>query len=143
MKIDSKRVMEYGPGLLPLRVIDAPDNLDFSEGKELGKALADPILRKSYAGGVDHYFELSHQDEDFLILKKNGIIMKVKTDFPGLQIYGNNYPSGFKMQGDQGIDSLFGALAIEPMGDILSVLYQPSEEDSFKEGYIEYGFYRG
>jgi aldose 1-epimerase len=81
LRVPSDEFIETDHELVPTgRIISLPDNIDFNCSKSLKNICSH--------GGLDHYFILNNQNEKVdLFSVESGIRMKLKTNYPGLQIY--------------------------------------------------------
>lgn len=102
--------------LIPIGDEDVTPALDFRKGKKLFKDIDDPDLLEGKAKGYDHHFIFDDGSLPNAILKGKEFQMEVESDFPGLQIYSDNYPGGSFLEVEGEIRR---GLAIEPQESFL------------------------
>ena len=123
--------------LIPVSKEPIFKELIFNRFKKLGKSLHSKKIEKGKANGYDHYFYFDEPTKKPQVFLKSGTyLLKIKTDFEGVQIYTDNYPDGIKWINTNRERNR--SIAIEPMDNYLhrKVLY-PKEKYS---RYIEYEF---
>lgn len=107
LQVDASRFLEHDAAGLPTgRSIGvAGTAFDFRAAKPIGQDLAsgDPNL----CGGYDHNFILASENAAALACAQTGILMRVATDLPGMQVYTANalLPRRGKRGGTMGVHS--------------------------------------
>ena len=123
--------------LLPISKEPIIRELKFNSYKNITKHLHSKNIEKGKANGYDHYFyfdEISKKPQVYL--KGQEVVLKIKTDFEGVQIYSDNYEDAYSWIGVTG--SRNRSSAIEPMDDYLNrKVLEPNTKYS---RYIEYKF---
>ena len=123
--------------LLPVAKEEVFRELNFSKFKPLTKYLHSKKIEKGKANGYDHFFyfdEISKKPQVFL--KGNDVLLKIKTDFQGVQIYSDNYEDQIDWVGVS--NGKNRSIAIEPMDDYLN--RKVLEVGEKYQKYIEYQF---
>ena len=121
--------------LLPISKEPIPKELNFNRFKPITRYLHSNKIEVGKANGYDHYFyfdEISKKPQIFL--KGNNVLLKIKTDFEGVQIYSDNYEDDIDWIGMTGNKNR--SIAIEPMDDYLNRKVLNVNEKY--ERYIEY-----
>lgn len=121
--------------------------MDFTNGHAIGLYINDPYLQNHTSFGYDHFFVKTNENEPFaasLYNKDLDIRLTVKTSYPAIVVYTDNYPTKMKYEG---VDSekKYQAIALEcqyipngiNMDGVNKALLKPEEE--FHE-YISYSF---
>lgn len=133
----SKYLLASKDELLPISKEPVTKELNFNRYKPITKYLHSKKVEVGKANGYDHYFyfdEITNKPQ--VLLKGNEVLLKIKTDFQGVQIYSDNYEDDLKWLGVKG--SKNRAIAIEPMDDYLNrKVLEPNTKYSH---YIEYKF---
>lgn len=111
--------------------------LNFTRFKAIAKYLHSKKIEKGKSNGYDHYLffdEPSKKPQVFL--RSENYLLKIKTDFEGVQTYTDNYPDGIKWVNVEGKRNR--SIALEPMDNYLNrAVLRPNEKYS---RYIEYIF---
>lgn len=93
----SSKVASFDDGLIILDMIPTPSYLDYSTPTPLGKNIRHPILMNHRSGGMDHVFAFDGINKNLpsatLYDPYTKRKMSVYTNFPGIIIYCDNYPS--------------------------------------------------
>ena len=100
--------------LLPISKEPIIKELNFSRFKPITRYLHSKKIETGKANGYDHYFyfdELSKKPQVFL--KSKDLMLRIKTDFQGVQIYSDNYHDDIEWIGVTGNKNR--SIAIEPM----------------------------
>lgn len=123
--------------LIPISKEPVFKELDFNRFKPIRRYLHSKKIEFCKANGYDHFFyfdEISKKPQVFL--KGSDVLLKIRTDFEGVQIYSDNYEDEIDWIGVSGIKNR--AIAIEPMDDYLNrkILYKGEKYTR----YIEYHF---
>ena len=123
--------------LLPVSKEEVTRELNFNRFKPITKYLHSKKIEKGKANGYDHFFyfdEISKKPQVFL--KGNDVLLKIKTDFQGVQVYSDNYEDKIEWVGvGEGKNR---SIAIEPMDDYLNRKVLNPEDKYIR--YIEYIF---
>ena len=123
--------------LVPLGKEPVFRELNFKNYKPITQYLHSKKIEKGKANGYDHLFyfdEISKKPQVFL--KGENVVLKIKTDFEGVQIYSDNYPDDINWLNVKGNKNR--AIAIEPMDDYLN--RKVLEPNSKYSRYIQYKF---
>ena len=116
LKFKSKSFVEPNKeNLLPERKRDILPCLDFNNEKPVIKDIDDPYLMESKTKGYDHYFIFDKEKKIRLLSPR--YVLEIETDFPGAQIYTDNYEDGVMMQNTERLDRR--GIAIEPQDNPL------------------------
>lgn len=105
--------------LLPLSKEPITKELNFNRYKPITRYLHSKKIEVGKANGYDHYFyfdEISKKTHIFL--KGSNVLLKVNTDFEGVQIYSDNYEDEVDWIDATGNKNR--SIAIEPMDDYLN-----------------------
>ncbi len=101
LQIFAERITANGPGCLPtgeLRKVEGTP-FDFRKEKEIGAEIDADDEQLKLAGGYDVNYVLSGEKAAILTGDRSGIIMTVRTDMPGMQLYTANWLSERKGKG--------------------------------------------
>ena len=123
--------------LLPISKEPVTKELNFARYKPITKYLHSKKIEVGKANGYDHFFyfdEISKKPQ--VCLKCKDVVLKIKTDFEGVQIYSDNYEDDYEWLDVKGNKNR--SIAIEPMDDYLH--RKVLEPDSKYLRYIEYKF---
>lgn len=115
LQIRSKKYIHPdSKNLLPLEIRDCNEIMDFSKLKSIYKNINDPYLQNSKTKGYDHYYYFEDVDRDIsqIKLQSKEYILNVLTDYPGAQIYTDNYKN--EEQFRQTNETMNRGIAIEP-----------------------------
>lgn len=115
LEIKAHKYLHPNPNdLLPLDVKDVDEIMDFSSLREINKYIDNPYLMNSKTKGYDHYYYFDEIDPSKIQLSliSPKYKMDVYTDYPGTQIYSDNYET--IEQFNQTENKIRRALAIEP-----------------------------
>lgn len=96
-------------------VVDTP--FDFNETTSIGKRISVDDLQLQRAGGYDHNYILRDQLDKLAAIAKgdrSGIVMKLYTDKPGLQLYTTNGLSGKNLLSNGEYDLPRSSFCLEP-----------------------------
>ena len=116
LKIQANKFIETDKDtLLPLSIKPIIDCLDFNEEKALIKNITNPYLANHRSKGYDHCLILNNKKE--IILKSPSYSLEIKSDFPCVQIYSDNYIDDVITKGS--LCSIRRAIAIEPEDNLL------------------------
>ena len=138
LKIESSNyLLSSKEELLPISKEPIFKELNFNRYKPIIRYLHSKKIETGKANGYDHYFYfdgLSKKPPVFL--KGKDAMLKIKTDFQGVQIYSDNYEDDIEWIGVTG--SRNRSIALEPMDDYLNrkILHK---DEKYKR-YIEYQF---
>lgn len=119
--------------LLPLSIKPIIACLDFNKEKPIIKDINDPYLTNHKSKGYDHCF-LLHRSQ--VILKSLKYSLIIKSNYPCLQIYSDNYPDDVLVKNSK--QSIRRAIAIEPEDNLLEKTLV-TEDDLYRR-YISYTF---
>ena len=114
LKINSNKFLEVDPTtLLAKKKRDILPCLDFQNYKNLVLDFDNSVLLNSRTNGYDHYFYFKKVNarQPQLSLRSPSIQLDIVTDYPGVQIYSDNY-ADYKARGTY--KETRRALAIEP-----------------------------
>ncbi len=124
--LDSERYVAMNEQLVGYSVLAVNRTLDFSVPKKVGKDLNNSVLVDHTWKGYDHTYVRSQKDrllnlkvfEDdhpFAVLydEKSGREMSVYTDYPCLNVYSDNYPSG-KLLANGKEEKKYQGICLEP-----------------------------
>lgn len=129
LRINAKEFLEVNPAnLLAIQKMPCLSCLDFQHYKKITKDIGEEYLMNSRTKGYDHYFYFENVDSSIsqLSLKSDTIQMDVITDYPGVQIYSDNYKDA-KGRGTN--KETRRAIAIEPSASHLDFHYlEPDQE---------------
>ena len=123
LAIKSREYLEVNPdNLLAVQKKACPPCLDFQKEKKICKDINDDYLVNSRTNGYDHYFYFERIDSSLiqLSLKSDGIRMDLFTNYPGVQIYSDNYKD---VKGRGTTKEMRRAIAIEPSESHLDLHY--------------------
>ena len=123
--------------LLPISKEPVFKEINFNRFKPIVRYLHSKKIEIGKANGYDHYFyfdELSKKPQVFL--KSKNVVLRIKTDFQGVQIYSDNYEDDYEWIGIKGNKNR--SIAIEPMDDYL--IRKILEPNNKYFCYIEYKF---
>ncbi len=110
LKVPSNKFVDVNKeDLIPLRYCKLLPCLDFNKGRLLTEDIDNNYLTHSRTNGYDHYLCFSNSKE--VILESPKIRLEITTDFPGIQIYSDNYYDFEEMNTSKRIHR---SLAIEP-----------------------------
>lgn len=119
--------------LLPLISRPIIDCLDFNNGKLIIKDINDPYLKDHRSNGYDHSFILSKKE---IKLESTKYVLDIKTDYPCVQIYSDNYIDNVKTINSNRLKER--GIAIEPTDNMLK---RPIiDKDEVYQRYIIYNF---
>lgn len=114
LKIDSDTFLEVDPkSLLAKKKRKCLPCLDFQNFKKITRNIDNDYLRNSRTKGYDHYFYFKKVNSKIpqLSLKSDSIQMDIYTNYPGVQVYSDNYKD---FKGRNTAKYIRRALAIEP-----------------------------
>ena len=133
----SKYLLTNKNDLLPVCIEPITKELNFLRFKRLTKDINSKVLKEGKTNGYDHHFYFDEiVKKPQILLKSREVLLKIKTDFSGVQIYSDNYPDNFEWSNVCGGTNR--AIAIEPQDDILNrKILRPNEK---YRRYIEYNF---
>ena len=135
LKLKSKKYVEPNfDDLTPNLLKNITNALDFNEFKLLNKDINNHYLKDNKTKGYDHHFIL---DDGVIELKNNEILLNIKTDFSGVQIYTDNYANNIKMIDTECISNR--GVAIEPQDNTLERKIIKKDESYIR--FIKYSFY--
>ncbi len=113
--IKSHKCLNPNPDdLLPLDIKEVDKVMDFTSLRRINKFIKDPYLINSKTKGYDHYYyfdDVNLKTAQIKLVNKK-YKMSVYTDFPGVQIYSDNYKT--REAFTQSNKLLHRAIAIEP-----------------------------
>lgn len=119
--------------LLPLISRPIIDCLDFNNEKLIIKDIDDPYLKNHRSNGYDHSFILSKKE---IKLESTKYVLDIKTDYPCVQIYSDNYIDNVKTINSNRLKER--GIAIEPTDNMLN---RPIiGKDEVYQRYITYNF---
>ena len=119
--------------LLPLISRPIIDCLDFNNEKLIIKDINDPYLKNHRSNGYDHSFVLSEKE---IKLESSKYVLDIKTDYPCVQIYSDNYIDNVKTINSNRLKER--GIAIEPTDNMLN---RPIiDKDEVYQRYIIYNF---
>ncbi len=118
----------------------APDYLDFSKGRVIGKDVNLPVLINSAVKGYDHhyFFNEVQTHSPQVILSGNKYELEISTDYSGCQIYSDNVKDNIDYFGTA--SEYHRGVALEPQESHLELHYLDSN-DAY-EHHISYVFKR-
>ena len=119
--------------LLPLISRPIIDCLDFNNEKLIIKDVNDPYLKNHRSNGYDHSFILSEKE---IKLESSKYVLDIKTDYPCVQIYSDNYIDNVKTINSNRLKER--GIAIEPTDNMLNRPIIDKEE--VYQRYIIYNF---
>jgi aldose 1-epimerase len=101
LQINADRYLPTDKNLIPTgeeRCVEGTP-FDFREAKAIGKEIGSADTQLATAGGYDHNFCIADYDGTLKTIAtakgdKSGIVMNVKTDLPGVQLYTGNFLDG-------------------------------------------------
>ena len=131
---------DIDPDLILTQQLPVTKVMDFKKCKAVGKHIEDEALQSSKAFGYDHTFKTSGEDV-FITLSdaSSGRRLSMSANYPAVNVYTDNYPSGKSLQGGDS-DKRYQGIAIEPEfvpTELESYLLQP--EDTYNH-YIKLSF---
>lgn len=92
--IKSHKYLNPNPAdLLPLDIKEVDKVMDFSSLRRINRFIKDPYLINSKSNGYDHYYYFDNVNPKIAQIKlaNKKYKMSIYTDFPGVQIYTDNY----------------------------------------------------
>jgi aldose 1-epimerase len=114
--------------------------MDFRKGKPIGKHIEDEQLQASKAFGYDHTFKTNGEDVEIVLSDPaSGRRLSINSDYPSVNVYTDNYPSGKTLMNGV-LDRRYLGVAIEPEfvpTDVESYILHP--EDRYQR-FIKYRF---
>lgn len=137
LTIPSKRIVETDKDLLPLKEIEVPSLLDFSNPKQLDEVINDKSLLNSKAKGLDHHYLL---DNGKITLSNNKYNLHVTTDYPCVVIYSMNYFDNKVMMNTNKYQNKNMGIAIECSENHLKLNDMVSKKDTVKTRHISFIF---
>ncbi len=129
LKIKASKYLHPNPlDLLPLEVRDVDRVMNFNKFKKITKYINDLYLINSKTQGYDHYFYFDDVNsfKSQIILKSSAYQLYIKTDFPGVQIYTDNYET--KEVFNQSTMKIHRGIAIEPSASQAELHYLDKDE---------------
>ncbi len=115
LKINASKYLHPNPNdLLPLEIRNVDKVMDFTKYKNILKYINCPYLINSKTLGYDHYFYFDKLDNGIyqIKLKNKEYQLNIKTDYPGVQIYTDNYETIEAF--NQSLEKTHRGIAIEP-----------------------------
>ena len=103
---------EMDEEMIPTNAVPCTPLLDFSEKKRIGDGAEDPAFLDHAPWGYDHFYVLDPHADPAAILESKNFQMEVRTDFPCLLIYADNFAKGVKLNNGL-LEKKHAALAIE------------------------------
>jgi len=100
--------------LIPEEMRMVTSSLDFRKLKPITKDIDDPYLKDARSFGYDHHFIFDEINPDVppIVLEGSKYMMEIYSDFGGVQIYSDNYPSDIPFY--QSNTQSYRGIAIEP-----------------------------
>ena len=129
LRINAKEYLEVNPAnLLAIQKRPCLACLNFQTFKKILRDIDDGYLVNSRTKGYDHYFYFEKVDSAIsqLSLKSDSIQMDAITDYPGVQIYSDNYKDA---KGRNTNKETRRAIAIEPSASHLDLHYLESDQE--------------
>ena len=138
LRIDSSNYLKTEEDtLLPIKMEPVFSELDFRNSKPILKDIHSSLIEKGKANGYDHYFAFDDRNtEPHVFLQSKNLNLEISTDFPGVQIYSDNYEDDEKWNFVKGKNNR--SIAIEPGDNYLNrKVLKPNEK---YHHFIEYNF---
>ena len=107
----SKYVLPNPVDLTPGEEKEVNKVMDFRKKKLITRDINDKDIQASKTKGYDHHF-IFDNDKEPVILENSKYKLEIKTDFPGCQIYTDNYPDDIAMKSTD--KPCLRGVAIEP-----------------------------
>ncbi len=136
----NKYIVPDDKTLLGKGIATAPEYLDFSEGKIIGKDVNSPALINVATRGYDHhfFFDKVRIDEPQIVLSGSKYELDIITDYSGAQLYSDNVKDGIGYFGTK--SEYRRGPALEPQESLLELHYL-DPKDTY-EHHINYVFKR-
>ncbi len=117
LMINASKFMEVDENLIPVRQGKCAGVMNFTKPREIGEQIEDSYLQNSITKGYDHPFLLNtkNSDETAAVLENDdgSISLTLKTSYPSLVLYTDNYPTKFKLL-KGGKDQKYKGVCLEP-----------------------------
>lgn len=140
--LDSVESTKYDQNQIPLGFEKCPNALCFKTLTPLYERLDHPSLMASKNKGIDHAFRILGEREEAVHLESPLFALKIKTDFPTVVVYGDNYPREGNLLSTGYLEKRHSGLAIEPEYEANDFASMTVKEGVPKTNFIEYCFER-
>lgn len=140
--LDSEESTKYDENQIPLGFERCPYALRFESLTPLSERLDDPSLMASKNKGIDHAFRILGKREEAVHLESPLFGLKIKTDFPTVVVYADNYPREGNLLSTGYLEKRHSGLAIEPEYEVNDFASMTVKKGVAKTNFIEYRFER-
>lgn len=117
LMINASKYGDLNEHLITNKVLKCTPIMDFSSPKKIGKDINDSYLQNHTAKGYDHPYVLNSKNSDdiaaVLSNDDNSITLTLKTSYPSMVIYTDNYPTKFGLLSG-GRDTKHAGICLEP-----------------------------
>lgn len=138
MFINSEKFLHPNPKtLLAEEIRDARDEMCFLKSKSIVAEIDSDYLVKSRTNGYDHYFYFKEVNKTLsqFELKNDKYCMRVYTNYPGVQIYTDNYKDNVKYYGTN--NTVRRGIAVEfSMPHIETIFVEPNKKYNYFTKYV-------
>ena len=142
LRLDSKESTKYDENQIPLGFERCPKALCFESLTPLAERLDHPSLMASKNKGIDHAFRIEGEQEEAVRLESPLFALSIKTDFPTVVVYADNYPRERNLLTTGYPEKRHSGLAIEPEYEVNDFASMTVKEGITKKNFIEYHFER-
>lgn len=109
LKISAKKFLEIDKdGGVTGNILDINKNFDFNFGKLIGRDIENKDIQLNLGNGYDHPFMLTDKKIIELYEKESGRYMKIKTSYPSVVVYTQNFIDNKKLYGGKEVKRRMG-----------------------------------